>query len=138
MNDNVFTDAFLDAMGAWQRGWKEEPDRRKELTSDLLKAIGETSLPAIATTADGICYRKRFLYQENPENGGDHVPILIGGRDEEGVASWSTEFEWLKTFKGEIRHNCQHGHLRAQARARRGDPQHQGHLANRWLRCCRK
>lgn len=103
MTHDVFTDEFLDAMGAWQRGWKEQPSLRKELTSALLRAIGETSLPAIATSVDEICYRKRFLYKDNPESGGDHVPILIGGRYDEGVASWSTEFEWLKAFKGEFR-----------------------------------
>ncbi|MBA4132711.1 MAG: hypothetical protein C0519_14975 [Hyphomicrobium sp.] len=99
----VYTDAFLDAMGAWQRGWKEQPALRKQLTAALLKAIGETNLPLSATTVDGICYRKRFLYKDNPENGGDHVPIFIGGGYEEGVTSWSTEFEWLKAFKGEIK-----------------------------------
>lgn len=106
MTYDVFTDAFLDAVGAWQRGWKEQPDLRKELTRALLKAIGETRLPPAATSADEICYRKRFLFKDNPESGGDHVPILVEGRYDEGVASWSTEFEWLKTFKGEFKENA--------------------------------
>jgi hypothetical protein len=80
-------------MGAWQRGWKEQPALRKELTSALLQAISEITLPAMATSTDEICYRKRFLYKDNPESGGDHVPILLNGRYDEGVASWSTEFE---------------------------------------------
>ncbi len=103
MPHDVFTDAFLDAMGAWQRGWKEQKNRRLELTDALLRAIGEASLPPSATTADEVCYRKRYLYKDNPENGGDHVPIFIGRGYDEGVASWSTEFEWLKAFKGEIK-----------------------------------
>ncbi|MGD9785924.1 MAG: hypothetical protein AB7E80_14385 [Hyphomicrobiaceae bacterium] len=103
MSHDVFTDQSLDALGAWQRGWKEQPDLRKALACALTKAIGQTELPAAATTADEICYRKRFLFKDNPENGGDHVPILLGGSYEEGMASWSTEFEWLKTFKGEIK-----------------------------------
>lgn len=105
MSHPVFTDDFLDAMGAWQRGWMEKPELRKELTHALLTAMSGTNLPPVATSCDQVCYRKRFLVKDNPENGGDHVPIFIGGRYDEGVASWSTEFEWLKTFKREIRTN---------------------------------
>lgn len=105
MSHPVFTDDFLDAMGAWQRGWMEEPELRKELTHALLTAMRGTNLPPVATSCDQVCYRKRFLSKNNPENGGDHVPVFIGGRYDEGVASWSTEFEWLTTFKREIRTN---------------------------------
>lgn len=93
-------------MGAWQRGWMEQPNLRKELTDTLLSAISGTNLPSLATSCDYKCYRKRFLTKDNSENGGDHFPIFIGGRYQEGVASWSTEFEWLKSFKREIRSNA--------------------------------
>ena len=108
MTYDTFTDTFLDAMGAWQRGWKEQKGRRLELTDALLRAVGEIDLPLPAKTSHDTCYRKRYIYKENPQNhtGGDYVPIFIGGRYEEGVASWSTDFEWLKSFKDEFRDNA--------------------------------
>lgn len=106
MTDDMFTDSFLDAMGAWQRGWQEQTHRRLELTATLQAAIQEIELPNAARTADEICYRKRFLYKDNSENGGDHVPIFLGGSYEEGVASWTIDFDYAKKHKREFREDA--------------------------------
>lgn len=103
MAHETFTDDFFRAVGAWQRGWAEQKDRREVLTSDLQAAIAKTTLPPGALTAAEKCFRKRFLYGSNPENGGDHAPILLGGSYDEGVASWTTDLDFAKRFKGEVR-----------------------------------
>lgn len=106
MPHEIFADEFLDALGAWQRGWGEQRDRRLALTVALQAAIARTPLPDIARTAEQVCYRKRFLYKDNPENGGDHVPILLHGSYDEGLASWTTDFEYAKAHKGDLRENA--------------------------------
>ncbi|OLP44444.1 hypothetical protein [Rhizobium oryziradicis] len=97
------TDRFLAALGAWQRGWKEDPARRLAITKELEEAVAADDLPAKASTASGLCYRKRFLVPTNPQNGGDLAPLFLTGRIEEGVASWTSDPRFAQDFKDPLR-----------------------------------
>lgn len=103
---NRFSDDFLGALGAWQKGWKEDKSKRVEVTSNLIAAIGRNSLPTEAMKAPPYCYRKRFLVPNNPQNGGDLWPLFWDGEIVEGVASWTTDCEYAKNlFKKDLRPN---------------------------------
>jgi hypothetical protein len=100
----AYSDCFLEALGAWQRGWREDAARRLVVTADLKGAIATSiGLPDAARMADEICYRKRFLVPNNPQSSGDLHPLVIGGRIEEGVASWTTELKYAQDFKDPLR-----------------------------------
>jgi hypothetical protein len=61
----IFTDELLDALGAWQRGWKADDDLKKPITEKLVREAGK--LPARFRTAPEVCYRKRFLFKKDME-----------------------------------------------------------------------
>lgn len=55
-------DRLLGAIGAWQKGWREDQDLREELSKELRDAV--VGLPQRFQTAKGqACYRKRFLHK---------------------------------------------------------------------------
>jgi len=99
----AYPDHFLDALGAWQNGWREQADRRAKITETLLASIENSSLPKEALSVDGYCYRKRFLVANNPQNGGDMLPLFGYGRLNDGVASWTTNQTFAQDFKDPIR-----------------------------------
>jgi len=90
-----FTDEFLDALGAWQRGWKADEDLKKPVTEDLTREAA--MLPAEFRTAPEVCYRKRFLFKKDMES-----LIMFCGLDD-GVASWSTDKAFVMAFKGLVK-----------------------------------
>jgi hypothetical protein len=96
---------FLRALGAWQRGWREDADRRRKLTLELREAIAHAkALPVQAFLGSEVCYRKRFLVPNNGQNGGDFWPLFAEGSISEGIASWSTDHRYAKlTFKKGLR-----------------------------------
>jgi hypothetical protein len=99
-----YTDEFLAALGAWQRGWKEQPDRRGEITTKLVSAIESAPpLPEVARTVRGKCYRKRFLVANNPQNDGDLYRLVMMGSLQEGIASWTIDLRYAQDFKGPVR-----------------------------------
>ena len=56
-----YSNRFLGALGAWQRGWREDGTRRMQITEELLAAIAEShDLPPAALSVNQKCYRKRF------------------------------------------------------------------------------
>ena len=73
----MFSDRFLSAIGGWQRGWREEKDRRLVLAEELDSAATAENLPIQFRRTKKICYRKRFLVPNNPQNGGDLGPLLL-------------------------------------------------------------
>jgi hypothetical protein len=98
-HSTIFPDAFLNALGAWQAGWCEEKDRRLELTARLREAIGAMPpLPEEAMRAPPTCFRKRFLVPNNAQNGGDFWPFFWDGEIAEGVASWTTNYDYCKVI----------------------------------------
>lgn len=95
----IFTDDFLSALGLWQRGWREDKDERLALTAALQAAIANLpSLPPEASQVPDWCYRKRFLVPNNPQNGGDFWPFFWDGQIAEGIASWSTDYDYCKVI----------------------------------------
>lgn len=90
----TFSDSFLTALGAWQNGAAEDRARRKALGDAL--AVEAARLSVEFRTVSDTCYRKRFIYD------GEKVPFARGQIDE-GVAAWTLDQDYAKTFKGGIR-----------------------------------
>lgn len=99
----AYPDHFLEALGAWQNGWREQADRREKITKKLLASIKDTSLPKEALSVNVDCYRKRFLVANNHQNGGDMLPLFADGQLNDGVASWTTNQNFAQDFKDSIR-----------------------------------
>lgn len=104
----TYLDEFLGALGAWQCGWREEQSVRKSVTENLVAALGRSNnLPPQAYRVPNICFRKRFLVPNNPQNGGDFWPFFWEGEINEGVASWTTDYNFAKfIFKSDLRPNA--------------------------------
>jgi hypothetical protein len=98
MNNIIYSDEFLGALGAWQAGWREEKDRRVAITDRLRAAINASSLPEEAFRVPFECYRKRFLVPNNPQNGGDFWPFFWDGEIAEGIASWTTDYNYCRVI----------------------------------------
>lgn len=96
-----YSDDFLAALGTWQRGWNEEKERRLEVTARLRQAIEDarSDLPAEAFLVPSLCFRKRILVPHNNQNGGDFVPLVRDCGINEGVASWTTDFDFARSFR---------------------------------------
>lgn len=87
-----FTLELLDAIGAWQRGWREQQERRLELAVQLEAACA--GLAPEFRTVNVACYRKRFLHK------GELVRIFLEDHSDEGVVSWTTDIRFAERFKG--------------------------------------
>jgi hypothetical protein len=90
-----FPDSALNALGAWQRGWREEQTLRQSLATNLLDAT--RGLDAKYRVVDVPCYRKRFLHS------GELVSVILKNELDEGVVSWTTKLEFAEKFKGIVR-----------------------------------
>jgi hypothetical protein len=101
----TYPDEFLGALGAWQHGWREDQSVRLSVTDNLRTALERASaLPSEALRAHNICFRKRFLVPNNPQSGGDFWPFFWDGEIKEGVASWTTDYDFAKfIFKNDLR-----------------------------------
>lgn len=99
----TFSDRFLAALGGWQRGWREERDRRIALAKELIAAADDEGLAPRFRTSNAVCYRKRYLVPNNPENGGDLGPLFLNGFIDEGLASWTTDEKFAQVFKDPLR-----------------------------------
>lgn len=87
-----FSDDFLEVLGAWQRGWRENQDVRLELAEKLKKATKELSDEF--RTVDEVCYRKRFLHH------GEFFEIIMVDEKDEGLVSWTIDRQYAERFKG--------------------------------------
>jgi hypothetical protein len=90
-----FKDGFLGAIGAWQRGWLEQQDRRQVLAANLLEAV--KGIDDKFRAVDVPCFRKRFLHS------GELVRIILENELREGVVSWTTSLECAEEFKGIVK-----------------------------------
>jgi hypothetical protein len=88
----TFTDEPLDALGAWQRGWKADETLKLPVTEHLVREAA--MLPPEFRAVPEVCFRKRFLFKKDME-----ALIMFGGLDD-GVASWSTDQAFTMGFKG--------------------------------------
>lgn len=92
---NIFDIEFLTALSNWQNGWRENQERRREIADKLVEQCNK--LPHEFKVCDCPCYRKRFIIE------GEIVPILLDDEMFEGIASWTTDLNYAKTFKGFIK-----------------------------------
>ena len=89
----MFSDSFFEALGAWQRGWREDQAERIKRAKNLLREAD--SLPTQFRTVSAPCFRKRFLYI------GDFSRLLApDGFVPDGIASWTLDADFADTFKG--------------------------------------
>lgn len=101
----MFNDAFLSALGAWQNGWREEPERRLSITTALQTAIIAMDQALPKRSPAPLCYRKRFLRPSNPQNPFELSQLILAEFTHEGVASWTTDPEFGRGFKELLRAN---------------------------------
>jgi len=91
-----FDDRLLGAIGAWQKGWREDQALREELAKEL----GEAALalpPQFRTSKGKACYRKRFLHQ------GELERIILADWRDEGMVSWTFDRNFADTFRGKFK-----------------------------------
>lgn len=89
-------DRLLGAIGAWQKGWREDQDLREELAKELRDAV--VGLPQRFQTAKGqACYRKRFLHK------GELERIILADWRDEGMVSWTLDRSFADTFRGNFK-----------------------------------
>lgn len=97
----TFSDQLLNAIGAWQKGWRENQSLREQLADDLKKAV--CGLPPQFLTVITPCYRKRFLHK------GELVELILMDHRDEGLVSWTTKREFAEIFKGLYRRDAVSG-----------------------------
>ncbi|MBX9637168.1 MAG: hypothetical protein K2Q45_06420 [Nitrosomonas sp.] len=87
-----FSDELMIALANWQKGWRENQDKRELLSKELLRSSEnlDKKFKSVTTT----CYRKRFLHS------GELVDIVLKDEKIEGVVSWTTNKEFAERFKG--------------------------------------
>lgn len=93
--EKTFTRELLLSLSNWQRGWRENQTRRREIADELVRNCA--NLPEKYRTVDSFCYRKRFI------NAGELIPIIIDNDFFEGIASWTNNLDYAKGFKGIVR-----------------------------------
>ncbi len=91
-----YSDRFLDALGRWQRGWRQNPVLRGSIAENLLRELAD--LPDYVGHHDGTpVYRKRNLYRREDQR--ELVPLFFEGVLDEGApTSWSTSIEFAESF----------------------------------------
>lgn len=95
INDYEFSRDFLIALSNWQRGWAENQVERRKIADKLVELCEQ--IPDKYKKVNVTCFRKRFIRD------GEIVPILLDNDFFEGIASWTTDLDYAKYFKGIIR-----------------------------------
>lgn len=90
-----FSDAFFDALGAWQKGWLEDPNLQAPIRAALLREAAQID-PAFKQPPE-VIYRKRHLYKA------DMLPLIGQQAIDDGACSWTTCREYADRFKDEWR-----------------------------------
>jgi len=86
-----FSDELMHALANWQRGWRENQEKREQLSNELSTAVEDLDLKFKKVSS--ICYRKRFLHN------GELVDIILKDEKKEGVVSWTIDKEFAERFK---------------------------------------
>jgi len=93
-----FSDAFLDSLGRWQRGWKQDPTAKAPIAA-ALEAEAAKLPPIFRAPRQEPLYRKRHLYRRDDQR--ELVPLLIGGYlEEDGPTSWSLDPTVVEKIRG--------------------------------------
>ncbi|MDG2668997.1 hypothetical protein P7M43_20800 [Vibrio parahaemolyticus] len=93
-----FSDELLKSINDWQKGWREDQDKREQLSKELVKQCA--SLPDEYKQLDIPCYRKRFLHK------GELIDIIMADEKHEGVVSWTTDEKYAERFKGLLKEDA--------------------------------
>lgn len=88
-----FDDHLLHAIGAWQKGWRENQTLREEFAKNLSDAVASLS-PEFKTSNGEACYRKRFLHK------GELERIIMADWRDEGAVSWTLDRKFSEDFRG--------------------------------------
>jgi hypothetical protein len=88
----MFNDNFLNILGAWQKGWKEDQSVRLQLAKQLKGVVA--ALPDRFKQVSQNCYRKRFLLN------GELFEIIMVDEKDEGLTSWTISQKYAENFKG--------------------------------------
>ena len=91
----MFSCELLEAVGRWQKGWREDQDLREELAIALKEQA--SALPLKFRSVNSMCYRKRFLHR------GELIDLILRDGRTEGVTSWTTDKPYAEMFKGHLR-----------------------------------
>jgi hypothetical protein len=91
-----FDDQLLAAIGAWQRGWREDQELQESLAKELCTAAAMLS-PRFRTANGRSCYRKRFLHK------GELERIIMADWRDEGVVSWTLDRKFAEIFRGKFK-----------------------------------
>lgn len=87
-----YDDEFLEALGGWQRGWREKPQEKALRTAALVKTL--KNVPDRLRSVDSPCYRKRFLGKS------DLSPLILNEGIDEGISSWTYDIAFAQDFHG--------------------------------------
>lgn len=87
-----FSREFLISLSKWQKGWAENQDKRRQIADELVRQCEQ--IPNRYKTYYRACYRKRFIVN------GEMAPILLYDNFFEGIASWTSDLDYAKRFKG--------------------------------------
>jgi hypothetical protein len=87
-----FNDDFLEALGGWQRGWREKQNEKAIRTAALVRTL--RNVPEHLRSVAVPCYRKRFLLNSELQ------PLFLGGEIDEGISSWTADIAFARNFHG--------------------------------------
>jgi hypothetical protein len=91
-----FTNEFLDALGRWQRGWKQDPAKRAPIAAALVKESAKLAERFRQHNGTPL-YRKRHLYRREDQR--ELVPLFLQGiLDEGSPTSWSKNLAFAEKF----------------------------------------
>jgi len=100
MSDVVFSDQFLEALGRWQRGWRQDPALRLPIATALEREVAVVP-DHFRRHAGGPLYRKRHLYRKIDET--ELKPLFLEGELDEGSpTSWSGDLDFVKEFSSDF------------------------------------
>ncbi|MBS0505524.1 MAG: hypothetical protein JSS55_17355 [Proteobacteria bacterium] len=91
-----FSVAFLEALGRWQRGWRQDPIARAPIAAAIERE--SSNLPDQFRSHSGEpLYRKRHLYRRDDQQ--ELAPLFLSGiLDEGSPTSWSSDLSFTQKF----------------------------------------
>jgi hypothetical protein len=97
MQDRLYSRDFITAVALWQNGWREDPEKKAPLASDLLRE--SRSLPDAAKVVPGRCHRVLLLDKSTIST------LFFDGILSESISSWTTDRTLAAKFKNHLRND---------------------------------